>query len=228
LGIARKSQALRKGALGLLTVTTLKVIVVDLSYYAAPWHTLVFNQTFAAFALLILVMSIGIWLYSRAEGVDEEERVTIIPVMVAAANLLAIIALSAEAYGYYAKSIDASGTSATDLRDLRLAQQLSLSVIWTVYGGAMLTTGIARRNRMLRMMGLGLLGLTIIKVFLLDLSSLEKVYRIVSFIVLGAILLAVSFLYQRYRQRMADLIDDRDPEPPLNDAPLNDAPLNME
>ncbi|HEX8184551.1 MAG TPA: DUF2339 domain-containing protein, partial [Blastocatellia bacterium] len=68
--------------------------------------------------------------------------------------------------------------------------------------------GIVRRNRMLRMMALGLLGLTIIKVFLLDLSSLEKIYRIVSFIVLGAILLAVSFLYQRYRQRMAELIDD--------------------
>jgi len=63
-------------------------------------------------------------------------------------------------------------------------------------------------------MALLLLGLTIFKVFLFDLSSLEKLYRIISFIVLGAILLAVSFLYQRYRQRMAELIGDAErPEP---------------
>jgi uncharacterized membrane protein len=216
LGVARQSKLLRWGALCLLTLTTIKVCVVDLSYYAAPWHTLILNQTFTAFALLILAMAAGIGFYSRAGTVDDEERSTITPVMVAISNLLAIIALSAEAYGYYAKSIEASPASAPDLR---LAQQLSLSVIWTVYGGAMLTAGIARRNSMLRMMALGLLGLTIIKVFLLDLSSLEKVYRIVSFIVLGAILLAVSFLYQRYRQRMAELIEDQDAETQINEAP---------
>ena len=70
----------------------------------------------------------------------------------------------------------------------------------------MLTVGIARRSKLLRVMALLLLGLTIFKVFLFDLSSLEKLYRIISFIVLGAILLAVSFLYQRYRQRMTELI----------------------
>jgi uncharacterized membrane protein len=43
-----------------------------------------------------------------------------------------------------------------------------------------------------------------LKVFFVDLSSLEKLYRIISFIVLGVILLAVSFLYQRLRQRMAE------------------------
>jgi hypothetical protein len=233
LGVIRESKMLRWGALSLLTLVTVKVLAVDLKYYDAAWHTPVFNQTFAAFALLIVAMSVGIWLYSRAETVNEEERASVIPLMVAAANLLAIIALSAEAYGYYAKSIEASGTSAADPRDLRLAQQLSLSVIWTVYGGAMLAAGIVRRNRMLRMMALGLLGLTIVKVFLIDLSSLEKIYRIVSFIVLGAILLAVSFLYQRYRQRMAGLIDEPGAQAPANvnatnDGPMNEAPANME
>ena len=76
-----------------------------------------------------------------------------------------------------------------------------------VYGGAMLTVGIARRSKLLRVMALLLLSLTILKVFLLDLSGLEKLYRIISFIVLGLILLAVSFLYQRYRQRMVEFID---------------------
>lgn len=78
----------------------------------------------------------------------------------------------------------------------------------------MLTVGIVRRSKLLRVMALALLGLTIFKVFLFDLSSLEKLYRIISFIVLGLILLSVSFLYQRYRQRMAEFIGDAEPPAP--------------
>jgi uncharacterized membrane protein len=46
-----------------------------------------------------------------------------------------------------------------------------------------------------------LLGVTIIKVFVVDLAGLDRIYRIVSFIILGAILLTVSFLYQRAQRR---------------------------
>ena len=74
--------------------------------------------------------------------------------------------------------------------------------MWTIYGGTLLMTGIVRRSQLLRVMALVLLGLTIAKVFLFDLAALERFYRIISFIVLGAILLAVSFLYQQ-RQRGA-------------------------
>ena len=79
----------------------------------------------------------------------------------------------------------------------------------------MLTVGIARPSRLLRLMALMLLGLTIFKVFLLDLSSLEKLYRIISFIVLGVILLAVSFLYQRLRQR-TESFSEADPVTPVS------------
>ena len=53
-------------------------------------------------------------------------------------------------------------------------------------------------------MSLALLSLTTLKVFFWDLSSLDRVYRIISFIVLGAILLAVSYLYQKSLQRAAE------------------------
>jgi uncharacterized membrane protein len=44
--------------------------------------------------------------------------------------------------------------------------------------------------------------MTILKVFLVDLSSLDRIYRVISFVVLGVILLAVSFLYQQSQQRI--------------------------
>ena len=101
-----------------------------------------------------------------------------------------------EARGHFAAQA-ITGDPTTGGRDLRLAQQLSLSVIWALYGGAMLAYGVARRNRLLRVMALLLLGVTTLKVFFIDLSALDKIYRIISFIVLGAILLAVSYFYQQ-------------------------------
>lgn len=200
VGVKRGTRALRFGALLLLAITTIKVLLVDMSYYNAAWHRLILNQTFAAFALLVYVLAWTARSYGHSGRVEEKERSTLAEGLVASANVLALVALSAEALGYYAAKIRAGDAALGTLGDLRLAQQLSLSLVWAVYGGAMLTVGIARGKKLLRVMALTLLGLTILKVFLFDLSSLERLYRIISFIVLGAILLAVSFLYQRYRR----------------------------
>ena len=62
---------------------------------------------------------------------------------------------------------------------------------------ALLAIGFARRIAPLRYLAIALFGVTIIKVFVVDLANLETVYRIVSFIVLGVLLLAASFLYQQ-------------------------------
>ena len=215
VGIKRGTRFLRTGSLMLLALTSFKILTVDLSYYDAEWHTLLLNQTFAAFTLLVYALASGARSYARAEFVSERERSAIVPLLVASANVLALVAISAEALGYYTAKLSAGGLSSGTRGDLHLAQQLSLSVVWTVYGGAMLTAGIARRSKLLRVMALLLLGLTIFKVFLFDLSSLEKLYRIISFIVLGAILLGVSFLYQRYRQRVAEMIGDEAQEPAI-------------
>ncbi len=211
----RGSKFVRWGALTVLAAATVKVLALDTHFYDGAWHNLVLNQTFGAFAFLIGALTCAVWFYGRAMNVDDDERSRVLPVLVTSANLLAIIGLSLEALGHYAMKMRATGVASGQMSDLKLAQQLSISVVWTIYGGAMLTVGIARRSKLLRVMALLLLGLTIFKVFLFDLSSLDKLYRIISFIVLGAILLAVSFLYQRYRQRLAELIGDGDAEAPL-------------
>jgi uncharacterized membrane protein len=47
---------------------------------------------------------------------------------------------------------------------------------------------------------LGLFGLTVVKVFLADLAAVSTVYRVVSFLVLGIVLLGVSALYQKIQR----------------------------
>ena len=215
-GFRRAFGALRYAGLALLVLATIKVLTVDLAFYAAPWHVPLVNQTFMAFALLVAAYALAARLYARdaarvgdraghvgdrAGHVGEEER-SVAPALVVVANVLAVVALSAEAAGYF----DAGRVALTDtgrLRDLGLAKQLSLSVVWALYGAGLLLAGRVWGVRLLRVMSLALLSLTTLKVFFWDLSSLDRVYRIISFIVLGAILLAVSYLYQKSQQRAA-------------------------
>src|SRR5262249_53701159 len=182
-GIKREWKPFRWGGVILLAVVMFKLTTVDLKYFRASWHTLLFNETFGAFALLILALASGIWFYTKADGIDEDERSSTVPLLVVAVNVLAVAALSTEVLGYFGKNLRAEGVSASHFRDLQFARQLWLSLVWTIYGGAMLAVGIARRSKLLRIMALLLLSLTIFKVFLFDLSSLEKLYRIISFVV---------------------------------------------
>jgi len=80
----------------------------------------------------------------------------------------------------------------------QFARDLTMSVAWGLYAMALLVVGLLRNVRALRMLSLGFLLLTVAKVFLHDLSSLEGVYRILSFLGLGISLILVSLLYQRF------------------------------
>ncbi|HEV3470053.1 MAG TPA: DUF2339 domain-containing protein [Pyrinomonadaceae bacterium] len=195
-GARRGAAWARFVGLGLLAVAALKAATLDILFYAAPWHAPVFNQTFTGFALVVAACAFAARLYEKSERVGERER-ALAPVLVASAHVLAVVALSAEASGYFSSRMRAGEAAG----DLELARQLSLSVVWALYGGALFAAGRVRRSRLLRVMALALLGLTTLKVFFWDLSSLDRAYRIVSFVVLGLILLAVSYLYQRSQQQ---------------------------
>jgi uncharacterized membrane protein len=79
--------------------------------------------------------------------------------------------------------------------------QMVLSVFWALVGVAVLVTGLQRDLHALRLAGLALLGVTVAKVFLFDLATLSSMYRVVSFIGLGVLLLAGAFVWQRLRPR---------------------------
>lgn len=201
-GLRRRLTFLRLAGLAWLAVTAAKIILIDSSFYDAAWHAPVFNQTFAAFALFTLAVWYVARAYARADFIDERERRIAVPALTVVGNLFAVVALSLEASGYFSKQLAEREQAGASVRDLRLAKQLSLSLVWAAYGGAMLAYGHVRQNQLLRVLALLLLIATTVKVFFLDLSELERFYRIVSFIALGLVLLAVSFLYQQ-RQRRA-------------------------
>ncbi len=77
--------------------------------------------------------------------------------------------------------------------------QVALSALWGLVGLAALTLGLRRDFAAVRTAGLSLMLLAVGKVFLYDLSTLTSVYRVVSFIVLGLLLLVGAYAYQRMR-----------------------------
>jgi uncharacterized membrane protein len=77
--------------------------------------------------------------------------------------------------------------------------QVGLSVLWTLCAAAALGWGFLRSSPRVRYAALALFGLTVLKVFYVDLSAVRTAFRILSFLVLGTALLGVSFLYQKAR-----------------------------
>jgi uncharacterized membrane protein len=69
-------------------------------------------------------------------------------------------------------------------------------------GLALMFTGLVSRERVMRVSGLALLLACILKLFIYDLRELEALSRIMSFVVLGVFLLAISWTYTRYREQI--------------------------
>ena len=94
---------------------------------------------------------------------------------------------------------------ATTLLAALLYYQVSGSlrtVAWGMEGVALLASGFPLRDRVLRLSGLALLLTCILKLFVWDLRHLETLPRILSFLVLGLLLVAVSWIYTRFRERV--------------------------
>lgn len=77
-----------------------------------------------------------------------------------------------------------------------------LTIAWALEGVMLLAVGFPARERILRLSGLVLLLACIVKVFAYDLRELETLFRILSFIVLGLLLLGVSLIYTRYKDQL--------------------------
>jgi len=183
-GFRAANQFLRQAGYVLLGISALRVL-----FFPPEGGTFLFNPRFAAYLVMIACFALALWsARAHQSGIGDSERIEV-GLLAVAINAYALVALSAEFWDYFGKTSE--GIEAT------LAQHLALSVLWTAYASALLFVGMQKRSGLLRWQSLALFGLTVGKVFLYDLGFLDRGYRIFSFFVLGAVLLAVSFLYQR-------------------------------
>ena len=80
---------------------------------------------------------------------------------------------------------------------------LYLTAGWSVFAFAVLGAGILLRERIYRWLGLVVLGCALGRVMIFDVWQIEKeIYRILSFAAVGAVLLVISFIYNKYQERL--------------------------
>jgi hypothetical protein len=109
--------------------------------------------------------------------------------------------LSLEALGWVAR-----GASAENLTS---AQSAAVSIIMACYGLLLIGAGVVYRSALNRMLGLGLIGVVVAKLYLYDVWLLVRLYRIVAFGALGALLLLTSYVYSRNRASIENWWNDR-------------------
>lgn len=86
---------------------------------------------------------------------------------------------------------------------LHPSRRVGLSIYWSLFAITLLLIGIVKERASLRGIGLVLLGGSVLKVFLVDFSQIDPLFRIIGFLVIGAVILGGSFLYFRFGQRFS-------------------------
>jgi uncharacterized membrane protein len=84
--------------------------------------------------------------------------------------------------------------------DRAIVKQVSMSMLWALLAFAGIVFGFWREVVTVRWAALGLLGITLVKILVIDMAEVSAIWRILSFLAVGALLLAVSFVYHRQVQ----------------------------
>ena len=175
------------------------------------------NPRFMAFLVSIVAASTSAWLY-RGDGhkwkISEATSAGGIDKALNLGMEFAILAYLA-GLAMFSLEVYVQGTS----RDWLTATSLAITLVWTAYATLTLIGGIYWKSGWVRALSLGLLVITVGKVFLFDVWHLDTVIRVFAFISLGVALLLVSFLYRRYRERIRSWIVPRQEPPVAPNAP---------
>jgi uncharacterized membrane protein len=194
LALGEKRGWLRAGAIALLAFAAVRLVALQMSPTPAG-HVVGLNSRVGSSLAVIALLYLSAHFRKRSEPADRS-RSREIGLFVIAANILTLTMVSAE-IGSYWDVRDAAGWGA-------LARQVMLSVTWAAYGVVLIVEGIRRRYAPIRYLAIGVLGTTILKVLFIDLAQLDRVYRILSVVIVGVLLLLASYLYQRFSGSIAD------------------------
>ena len=184
-------------ALGLL-----RLLTVDL--YTWGEQPPLLNARLATFAVAIAAL---LWMIDLdAHSPDREADSRVLAAGVIVINLLALLAAGLEIHDVFEPLLRAAvwspgypafGDVQRARHGLVILRSFSYSALLMLYGAGLMWLGFARRSGLLRWQAIVLIAATIVKVFCFDVSELDHGWRVLSFIVLGALLLAISYAYQR-------------------------------
>ena len=147
-------------------------------------YTLLINARFLAFAVSAAALWAAAWWVRNGR-----------PALAAYTTGHAVLlwGLALEAVGWAART--------STPRNFQSVASTSISVLAALYAVLLVAGGAAARSTASRVLGVGLIGLVVLKLYLYDVWLLGQFYRMTAFAILGILLLAMSYLYSRRRER---------------------------
>lgn len=146
-------------------------------------------------AAIVAVVSAHAWAGSRWSSWTSLGR----PVQEWVRTLLSIAA----GVVFVASSIEIA-RSASLLADDETARRAAISIWWGLWGVALVVGGFMRRWSPVRYVGLGLIAIAAMKAVVIDLAGVPPIWRVASFVGLGALMLGVAVLYGRVSEALGD------------------------
>jgi uncharacterized membrane protein len=169
-----------------LFLAFLRLMLADaLMYPAAESYAAVLNARFLSFvAVALSCWAVAKWTVTRKAALTAY----------IAGHIILLFGAVAEVFGWAART-----ASPDDRGSLAAA---SLSILLAAYAVALIAFGAVKASALDRALGLILIGIVVVKLYAYDIWLLRTLYRTTAFVVLGILLVASSYLYSRYRERI--------------------------
>lgn len=179
----KKNTELRKQAIAISGILFLKLLIYDFwKLNDFDFNNLISSTRTIAFLITIITFYfISKYLDKNEKSLSKNESI-LTQIYSIAGTSLAFLLIIIEMKGFY------------------------ISVGWSILALIIMIRGISQRKKHLRMQGMIIFAITIVKVFLYDTRSLETIFRTISYVVLGIILLLVSFIYTKYKEKLKEIL----------------------
>jgi uncharacterized membrane protein len=153
----------------------------------------VVNLSFIGAMVCICAIYLSAYVVARNGGKTVNGEKAVLTVLVFVTHALALFALSSEVLTY------------VDTTD---GKSLGLTLVWAAYGVAVVVVGILGKWRGVRLGGLVVVGVAILKLFVVDTWTLHGGHRVAAYLIVGVLLVAGGFVYHRYGDAIKGFIRD--------------------
>jgi uncharacterized membrane protein len=184
LWIASKADRpwLRAGGWVLLGLAVFRWLQPDIRETTTSFVVLANARALTGLAI-VAAFYLAAWLANRPFGHERERDALVI-----GASVVTLAVMSMEIASFWTLR----GTAADSV-----AREMMLSASWVVYAALLVIVGMRTQYVTIRYFAMALFGVSLLKIFLIDLARVGGIYRVIGFLVVGVILVLVSFLYQR-------------------------------
>lgn len=203
MAVKLERKSLAAGGYALLLVSILKFLLHDYSevfhvnvvdgFSIRAGYTYLILERYVTTALLLISTSAAGMLAGRARlNIRAAERGDA-PLLFLVFGIVLFIALTVETSSFFYVYV-------------LQARFAAISVLWTLFSVGLMLIGFRQNSAATRKSSFGLFLVVALKVFMFDMANISTPYRIISFIILGLVLVGTSYLYHRYKDRIISVL----------------------